>query len=285
MANSNMKDFSSFNVAYRDLGQSQQAIAIQKALQASQNVEAAVSGLPTEYARAYSGVITQEYDANNHVTDVTPAEPRTTVDYLITAAKNRFDSAVSTLNKCKAIISDTVTVHLGDLSNIRDQVYPSRNDERYIVIAINGNNSLCFDLITCEFKVVLSTGLDENEKVSRDKYSPKSATVNNHLLIVFDLLINGSVEQLVVEYSFSNNIYTLSGLYTGNNYPLAGNPRFGFSFDGSLSNTAGASMPSSSNDASANGFSLESVTAEASIADLIGLCDPSAMSTALNNLL
>lgn len=103
---SNMKDFTEFNLAFQDMAQSERAILANRALQASAAVQDAVANLPSDYARAYAGVITQEYDSSNHVIDVTDAKPRATVNYLISAAYSKFKTAVGIMETFKNQLED-----------------------------------------------------------------------------------------------------------------------------------------------------------------------------------
>jgi hypothetical protein len=138
-----MKDFTSFNTAFRGLVPSSRLVTVSRVVQAASNLQNPVDGLPNDYARAYAGVITQQYDSNDEVQDVTPDEPRSTVDFLINKSYAQYTNAVKNLEVLKQQLAD-MSVNVAINQEWAASQGPN-GSETYIILATNDNYALFYN--------------------------------------------------------------------------------------------------------------------------------------------
>lgn len=283
MANSNMKDFTSFNNAFQSLSTSSRAQVAMRLLNASESIKDTVQGLPTDYARAYAGVITQEYDADNHVQDVTPDKPRATVDYLIVDAKAKFEAAVNVMDSLKDSFNGNTTCTIPDDSSFS---YGLEKISQYIIFlnTINpGSNPvrIGFNIITKELVFYFLEDPIYSEEVPADYpgYHVYAQSVgSSKFLIAVNFLLGGKIYNISAFEDISNGFNAFQ-MYLQTNYDSR---KFGAVFN--IANEGHGSTMSTTKAGSYDGLSLAGATVSISNSNLLGLVDPTAMQSALNAL-
>lgn len=194
---SNMKDFAAFNSAMSDLTTSARAQVILKLLQASNDLMAAVKDLPTNYARAYSGVITQEYDSSNHVIDVTDVKPRTTVDYLIHQARNSFIEAKQVLESLEKQVTD-ISIPVS-MTAIDQSIEKTGKHLLFITGVVVNNRDIVFDINSGELWNTAHGAIDSSQLIPNNYRDSTYVNISTNVRLCNESFIkNGKLESVSI---------------------------------------------------------------------------------------
>lgn len=283
MANSNMRDFTSFNQAFTSLSTSARAQIAMRLLNASESIADTIRGLPTDYARAYAGVITQEYDSDNHVQDVTPEKPRSTVDYLIVDAKAKFEESVRVMESLKDSFDGSTVCTIPNDSHIS---YGVENiNKTYVYIDSfsvgSGRVRISFDLIS--FNIVIYS---ESASNYRDREIPGNYAGYNRA----SFTVGGAMYLIICSFIKDNKIYSMSMFEDSSNGIANAVLRFATNYNSryraaTVDLTSAPISLITTTETQYDGITISGATVELSNDDLLGLVDPTAMQTALNSLI